>query len=64
MARNDPKSKTKRQTWEEFVCPECTADNIAGDGFTIGDHIYCQWCGQVFLVRKTDDEEKFKLVLE
>jgi hypothetical protein len=58
MAR-DP----KKPSWDEFECPECSADNIVGNGFTIGDEVFCNWCGQVFLVRKTDDDDRFKLVL-
>jgi hypothetical protein len=57
------KDDAKRLSWQEFECPECTAHNIVGDGFTFGDEVFCSWCGQVFLVRKTDDGERFKLVL-
>lgn len=61
---NPQSPKTKAQTWEEFECPECTAHNPYPNGFRVGDELFCNWCGQLFLVRKDGDEgDRFKLVL-
>jgi hypothetical protein len=59
----DPKNKKKLQ-FTEFECPECTAHNPNDNGFSFGDEIFCNWCGAVFSVRKTDDELKFRLVIQ
>jgi hypothetical protein len=56
-------SGKKKQEWDEFECPECTAHNPYGQGFTVGDEVFCNWCGQMFLVKKAgEDETKYKLV--
>ncbi|MCK6550921.1 hypothetical protein L6R52_34100 [Myxococcota bacterium] len=63
MARTD---KKKADEWDEFECPECTAHNPYGKGFTIGDEIFCSYCGQTFLVKKKDDDgegKSYRLVL-
>lgn len=60
MAR---KEETKKRQWNEFECPECSANNPYENGFTFGDEIFCSWCGQVFIVRKVDDGERYRLVL-
>lgn len=62
MARPDK----KKLEWDEFECPECTAHNPYGKGFTVGDEVFCSFCGQTFLVRKKDDDFEvttFRLVL-
>ena len=55
--------KKKKGVWTEFDCPECDANNPQEDGFSVGDELFCSWCGAVLNVRRTDDEDKFKLVL-
>ena len=55
--------KHKRPIFEEWECPECTAHNPNDNGFTFQDELFCAWCGQVFVVRKQNEEE-FKLVIQ
>ncbi len=57
-------SKNKK-VWTEFECPECTANNPWDDGFTVGEELFCSWCGAVLLVkRQGDDGDRFRLVLD
>lgn len=58
-----PKNNPKQKRWTDWECPECTANNVHGDGFVVGDELFCAWCGQVFQVRRGEDEDRFKLVL-
>jgi DNA-directed RNA polymerase subunit RPC12/RpoP len=50
--------------WTEFECPECSANNPWHDGFEVGDQLFCGYCGAVLIVKRTDDPERFKLVLD
>ncbi len=64
MSRDPP---TKKASWDEFECPECTAQNLWSDRFAVGDEIYCMYCGAVFEVRllASDGETaRYKLVLQ
>jgi hypothetical protein len=59
-----PDGAKKKAVFTEWECPECTAHNPFDSGFSFGDELFCVWCGQVFVVRKTDDGDRFKLVLQ
>lgn len=65
MAPPKPKrvDAKKRPIFDEWECPDCTAHNPNDNGFTFGDELFCNWCGQVFVVRKVNEEE-FKLVVQ
>jgi len=39
----------------EFNCPDCTANNPMGDGFTVGDEIRCMYCGLEYKVQDRGD---------
>ncbi|MEM1025561.1 MAG: hypothetical protein AAGD10_15965 [Myxococcota bacterium] len=58
------KRDSKGQKWTEFECPECSADNPWGDGFTVGDELFCSWCGGRFRVRRGKGEDDFRLVMD
>lgn len=45
----------------EFDCPVCNANNPYGDGFAVGEEIYCFYCSTRFLV-KEDRNGKIKFV--
>lgn len=59
--KDDPKKRPF--TWDAFECPECSANNLVGDVFTFNDEVFCNWCGQTFRVKKKDEGETFRLVL-
>lgn len=54
--------------WDEFDCPECTAHNPWDDGFSVGDEVFCNWCGCRLIVKRVKDEaggpDRFKLILD
>jgi hypothetical protein len=54
----------KAYTWDEFECPECTANNPWGDGFEPGEELFCSWCGAVLLVRLIPDSDPPRFRLE
>jgi hypothetical protein len=54
----------RKKVFTEWECPECTAHNPFENGFSVGDELFCNWCGQVFSVRASEDEESFRLVLQ
>ena len=57
--------KRGRKTWEEFECPLCTAHNPWDDGYSVGDELFCAWCGAVIQVKKVgDDPERCRLVVD
>ena len=58
VKREDPKKKPK---WDEFECPECSAHNPYGNGFTFDDEIFCAYCGNSYLVKRAGDGETYKL---
>ncbi len=55
------RKKSKHAAWDEFECPECDAHNPSGDDFHIGDEVFCNWCGNAFVVKKGPNEETFVL---
>jgi hypothetical protein len=56
------KKSAKADTWTEFDCPECSAHNPWEDGFTVGDELFCSWCGAVLKVKRfPDDPERYRL---
>lgn len=59
------RSSRKERVWTEFDCPECSAHNPYDDGFSVGDEVFCSWCGCRFLVKRAGEEgDRFKLVLD
>lgn len=51
--------------WTEFECPECSAHNPWEDTFTVGDQLFCSWCGAVLVVKRWPEEpSKYKLVVD
>jgi len=50
---DDDKPGAKVKT--EFDCPECNANNPYDDGFSPGDEVRCNYCGEEFLVEMKDD---------
>lgn len=52
--------------WREFDCSECTAENPWDDGFTVGDELFCNWCGVRLLVKvvKDSDPPRYRLEVE
>lgn len=62
MATRNPR---KQLVWTEFECPECSAHNPWDDGFSVGEEVFCSWCGVRLKVRKAGEEgDRFKLVLD
>jgi len=59
-----PNPNKRKLVFTEWECPECTAHNPFDNGFSVGDELFCNWCGQVFDVRKTDSDDKYKLVIQ
>jgi hypothetical protein len=49
-----------RRRFNEFECPDCTANNPVDDGFGNGDEIICNYCGTEFRV-VVDDDSRLKL---
>ncbi|MBX5481797.1 MAG: hypothetical protein IRZ16_08135 [Myxococcaceae bacterium] len=41
--------------FKEFDCPSCNANNPTDPPFGDGDEILCNYCGEQFLVRVTDE---------
>jgi DNA-directed RNA polymerase subunit RPC12/RpoP len=64
MATSSKPDPKKKDIFTEWECPECTAHNPFDQGFTIGDDLFCVYCGSVFLVKKVDTDEKYKLVMQ
>ena len=49
-----------RRRFDEFDCPECSANNPYGDGFGNNDEVLCNYCGLEFRAT-VDDEGNLKL---
>ncbi len=64
-SRMDSAKKGKTTNWVEFDCPECTAHNPWDDGFTVGDELFCGWCGVRLQVRRAGQEgDRYRLVID
>ena len=46
--------------FKEFDCPSCNANNPAGDPFGDGEEVLCNYCGEQYMVKVTE-EGKLKL---
>lgn len=60
------RENNKGTNWTQFDCPECTAENPWDDGFSIGDELFCAWCGAVVIVRlvRDSDPPRYRLEVE
>jgi transcription elongation factor Elf1 len=45
---------TGRQSFKEFDCPSCNANNPCDPPLSEGDEILCNYCGSEYQVRVTD----------
>jgi hypothetical protein len=54
-AQSDGSAEGRKRRFREFDCPECSANNPYDDGFGHGDEIICNYCGEQFLVRVSDE---------
>ncbi len=56
--------KKGQPVWTEFDCPSCDANNPHDDGFTVGDELFCNYCGMSLEVRliRDSDPPRYKLV--
>jgi DNA-directed RNA polymerase subunit RPC12/RpoP len=41
--------------FQDFDCPDCSANNPWDDGIGDGDEIRCYYCGQEYLAQVTDE---------
>ncbi len=49
------KGKVGAQTFSEFDCPDCEANNPWPDGFRQRDEVRCHYCASAFLVSVSDE---------
>ena len=57
--KDNPVGKPQNRTFDEFECPDCSADN-PGEPFRTGEEVRCNYCGQEFKA-EVDDEGRLKL---
>jgi DNA-directed RNA polymerase subunit RPC12/RpoP len=48
-------SEGSARRFNDFDCPDCSANNPYDDGFGDRDEIRCYYCGQEFLVHVTEE---------
>lgn len=46
--RPDGSERGRQRRFQDFDCPDCSANNPYDDGFGDGDEIRCYYCGQEF----------------
>ncbi len=49
-----------RRRFNDFDCPDCSANNPYDDGFGDGEDVICYYCGQEFRVQ-VNESGKLKL---
>ena len=57
---DDKEAPPGSQTFKEWECPGCNANNPADPPLGMGDEVLCNYCG-VEYVAKVSDEGKLKL---
>ena len=50
-----PDALGSARRFQDFDCPDCSANNPWDDGIGDGDEIRCYYCGQEYLARVTDE---------
>jgi hypothetical protein len=58
--RSDGSEAGRRRRFQDFDCPDCSANNPYDDAFGDGDEIRCYYCGQEFKVT-VSEEGRLKL---
>jgi DNA-directed RNA polymerase subunit RPC12/RpoP len=50
-----PDAQGTSRRFQDFDCPDCSANNPWDDGFGNGDEIRCYYCGQEYLAQVTEE---------
>ena len=57
---DDNKKGAGGQTWKEFDCPGCNANNPCDPPFSEGDQISCNYCGMDWDVKLRDGKLRLR----